>query len=94
VGSSKRACLHEQTTHTWRVTGEHPAWDPGGDTRGSGSHLQRHATLCLVVYWRSEKTFPAPPVTTAFHTGMTCKCIVLLFFFVNQHFPGLPSSGS
>jgi hypothetical protein len=32
------------------------------------------------VHWRSGRAFPAPPVTTAFHTGMTCKCIVLLFF--------------
>jgi hypothetical protein len=45
------------------------------------SHLQKHATSC------SGRPFPAPPVTTAFHTGMickckpACKCIVLSFFF-------------
>jgi hypothetical protein len=62
-------------THTWRVTG-----DPGGDTRGSGSHLQKYATSCTVMYWRSWSTFSAPSVTTAFHTVTTCRCSVLLFF--------------
>jgi hypothetical protein len=80
VGSSKRECLHEQTTHTWWVTGEHPARDPGGATRDSVSHLQKHATLCSVVYSRSGRKFPAPPVITVFHTGMACKCNVRLVF--------------
>jgi hypothetical protein len=34
-----------------------------------GGHFQHH--LNRISY---RRTFPAPPVTTTFHTGMTCKC--------------------
>jgi hypothetical protein len=38
------------------------------------AHVLRHNCKKSSVHWTYRRTFPAPPVTTAFHTGMTCRC--------------------
>jgi hypothetical protein len=38
------------------------------------SHVLRLNCNKSSVHWTYRRTFPAPPVTTAFHTGMTCGC--------------------
>jgi hypothetical protein len=100
VGSPKRACLHKQTMHTWWVMGEHPEWDTGGDTRGSGSHLQKHATSCSV-YVLTLREDISSTSSTAFHTGGHFQHLLWQPHFIqvwhanaNQHFPGLPLSGT
>jgi hypothetical protein len=38
------------------------------------AHVLRHNCNKSSVHWTYRRTFPAPPVTTTLHTGMTCKC--------------------
>jgi hypothetical protein len=38
------------------------------------AHVLRHNCNKSSVHWTYRRTVPAPPVTTTFHTGMTCKC--------------------
>jgi hypothetical protein len=38
------------------------------------AHILRHNSNKSSVNWTYRRTFPAPPVATAFHTGMTCRC--------------------
>jgi hypothetical protein len=38
------------------------------------AHVLRHNCNKSSVHWTYRRTFPAPPVTTTFHTDMACKC--------------------
>jgi hypothetical protein len=43
------------------------------------AHVLWHNCNKSSVHWTYRRTFPAPPVTTAFHTGMTCRCKSIFF---------------
>jgi hypothetical protein len=150
VGSSKRACLHEQPTHTWWVMGEHLAralalWHMLLDNPISCDNTQRDflgeannrfAMSCTVFSVISGLPSPCRsnsvplvsrfftkswmqcfdggfrPValpslfvlptslcefqkyTTAFHYRYDMQMYCTFVLFVNQHFLGLPSSGT
>lgn len=53
--------------------------NPGCDTSGSSSHVQKCATSRSAVFESSGRLFPAPPVTTSFLI-YTSNCHVVVLF--------------
>jgi hypothetical protein len=92
-GTSNPIGLHKEHSHFQRISihlhydvnaSKHLASLLTTDTVSASRLCNRLFSCCQLPYVNSQKTQPH------FITGMTCKCIVL---FVNQHLPGLPSSG-